>query len=575
MIKSNQNEKKITALYCRLSQEDENKGDSDSIINQKSILTKYVKDNGFENIEVFVDDGYSGVSFNRPDFQRLLELMEKGRVSALITKDLSRLGRNYIEVGNYTEILFPRWNVRYIAVNDNYDSLYSESNEYAPLKNLFNEWFARDTSKKIRAAIKAKAERGERVGTVIPYGYTRDPEIKGHLLINPETAPVVKMIFSLCAEGKGPRVIANALRKKKIPKPTMYRFMTEGIYGAVTDTEDMYGWNDRTVAGILDNEIYLGHTVNCRTTVVSYKDKRVIDRPESEQYRFEHTHEAIVDQTTWDIVRKVRQGKRRRNSMDEVNKYSGLLYCADCGSKLYFVRGRTMKPDAFNFICSRYRKHMGEKQCTPHSIREITLDEIILEEICRVTSEARKHTAEFVRFISQKSSSENRKELNEKLSEQSKLTKRNEELNLLFKRLYEDNVLGKVTNEQFRMLSDGYNAEQKTTVERLEQLKVEIEQLKSTAVNVERFVSLARKYTDIRELTPEILRTFISKIVIHERPSRKKNEGEQRIDIYFTHIGSMPDSESERVDHCRNQAISARTAEFSDAHQKPISTIRL
>ena len=575
MMKSNQNEKKITALYCRLSQEDENKGDSDSIINQKSILTKYAKDNGFENIETFVDDGFPGVSFNRPDFQRLLELMEQGKVSTLITKDLSRLGRNYIEVGNYTEILFPRWNVRYIAVNDNYDSLYSESNEYAPLKNLFNEWFARDTSKKIRAAIKAKAERGERVGTVIPYGYKRDPEIKGHLLINPETAPVVKMIFSLCAEGKGPRVIANALRKKKIPKPTMYRFMTEGIYGAVTDTEDMYGWNDRTVAGILDNELYLGHTVNCRTTVVSYKDKRVIDRPESEQYRFEHTHEAIVDQTTWDIVRQVRQGKRRRNSMGEVNKYSGLLYCADCGSKLYFVRGRTMKPDAFNFICSRYRKHMGEKQCTPHSIREIALDEIILEEIRRVTSEARKHTAEFVRFISQKSSSENRKELNAKLSEQSKLTKRNEELNLLFKRLYEDNVLGKVTNEQFRMLSDGYNAEQKTTVERLEQLKAEIEQLKSTAINVERFVALARKYTDIRELTPEILRTFISKIVIHERPSRKKNEGEQRIDIYFTHIGSMPDSEPERADHCRDKDISARTAEFPDAHQKPISTIRL
>lgn len=574
MMKSNQNEKKITALYCRLSQEDENKGDSDSIINQKSILTKYAKDNGFENIEVFVDDGYSGVSFNRPDFQRLLELMEQGKVSTLITKDLSRLGRNYIEVGNYTEILFPRWNVRYIAVNDNYDSLYSESNEYAPLKNLFNEWFARDTSKKIRAAIKAKAERGERVGTVIPYGYKRDPEIKGHLLINPETAPVVKMIFSLCAEGKGPRVIANALREKKIPKPTMYRFMTEGIYGTVTDTEDMYGWADRTVAGILDNEIYLGHTVNCRTTVVSYKDKRVIDRPESEQYRFEHTHEAIVDQTTWDIVRQVRQGKRRRNSMGEVNKYSGLLYCADCGSKLYFVRGRTMKPDAFNFICSRYRKHMGEKQCTPHSIREIALDEIILEEIRRVTSEARKHTAEFVRFISQKSSSENRKELNAKLFEQGKLTKRNEELNLLFKRLYEDNVLGKVTNEQFRMLSDGYNAEQKTTVERLEQLKAEIEQLKSTAINVERFVALARKYTDIRELTPEILRTFISKIVIHERPSRKKNDGEQRIDIYFTHIGSMPDSEPERADHCRDKDISARTAEFSDAHQKPISTIR-
>ena len=244
--------------------------------------------------------------------------------------------------------------------------------------------------------------------------------------------------------------------------------------------------------------------------------------------------------------------------------------------------GRSVTETALNFTARTvvfpkavYRNHTGEKQCTPHSIREITLDEIILEEIRRVTSEARKRTAEFVRFISQKSSSENRKELNTKLSEQSKLTKRNEELNLLFKRLYEDNVLGKVTNEQFRMLSDGYNAEQKTTVERLEQLKAEIEQLKSTAVNVERFVSLARRYTDIRELTPEILRTFISKIVIHERPSRKISESEQRIDIYFTHIGSMPDSESERADHCRDKAISARTAEFPDAHQKPISSIRL
>lgn len=242
--------------------------------------------------------------------------------------------------------------------------------------------------------------------------------------------------------------------------------------------------------------------------------------------------------------------------------------------------GRSVTETALNFTARTvvfpkavYRNHAGEKQCTPHSIREISLDEIILEEIRRVTSEARKHTAEFVRFISQKSSSENRKELNAKLFEQSKLTKRNEEMHLLFKRLYEDNVLGKVTNEQFRMLSDGYNAEQKTTVERLEQLKAEIEQLKSTAINVERFVSLARRYTDIRELTPEILRTFISKIVIHERPSRKKSEGEQRIDIYFTHIGSMPDSEPERADYCRNKAISARTAEFSDAHQKPISSI--
>lgn len=266
---SNQNEKKITALYCRLSQEDELKGDSNSIQNQRAILGKYASDNGFENTQFFVDDGYSGVSFNRSAFQNLMELMEHGKVATLITKDISRLGRNYIEVGHYTELIFPLLDVRYIAINDNFDSLYSEGNELAPFKNLFNEWYARDTSKKIIAVVKANAKRGERVGTVVPYGYKRDPEHKGHLLINEDTAPIVRMIFSLCAKGTGPRNIANILRDKKILKPTAYRYQTEGVYGTRTDTETSYGWNDRTVAGIHDNEIYLVHTINCRTTVVS------------------------------------------------------------------------------------------------------------------------------------------------------------------------------------------------------------------------------------------------------------------------------------------------------------------
>ena len=538
-MKSNQYENKITALYCRLSQEDELKGDSNSIQNQRAILEKYAKDNGFENIEVFVDDGYSGVSFNRPDFQRLLEMMEQGKVATLITKDLSRLGRNYIEVGQYTEMLFPRWEVRYIAINDNYDSLYSEGNELAPFKNLFNEWYARDTSKKIRAVVKAKAERGERVGTVVPYGYRKDPDVKGHLLVNEDTAPVVRLIFSLCAEGKGPKVIANILREKQILKPTAYRYQTSGKYGATTDTEDIYGWNDRTVAGILDNEIYLGHTINCRTTVVSYKDKRKKDIPESEWYRFENTHEAIIDKVTWDIARKVREGKRRRTNMGDVDKYSGLLYCADCGSKLYFVRGTTIKREAYNFICSRYRKHMGHELCTPHTIREMALDEIVLEEIRSVTYYARANTAQFVDFIQKKSSAESRRELNAKTGELGRLEKRNGELNALFKRLYEDHVLGKVTSEQFRMLSEGYNEEQRTILEEIPKLRKAIEDLKASATNVERFLEIVRKYTDIKELTPEILRTFISKIVIHERSRKHAKDAEQDIDIYFTHIGNL------------------------------------
>ena len=535
---SNQTEK-ITALYCRLSQEDENKGDSNSIQNQRAILEKYAKDNGFENIQIFIDDGYSGVSFNRPDFQRLLEMMEQGKVSTLITKDLSRLGRNYIEVGNYTEMLFPRWNVRYIAVNDNYDSLYSEGNEFAPFKNLFNEWFARDTSKKIRAVVKAKAERGERVSTQIPYGYKKDPDVKGHLLIDEEPAPIVRRIFELCAQGMGPTNIGNVLRDEKIFKPTIRRYHEQGIYGTVTDTDKPYGWTAETIGRILKNEVYLGHTINCRTRVISYKDKRQVDVPKNEQYRFENTHEAIIDKETWDAVQKVREGKRRRNNMGAIDKYSGLLYCADCGSKLYFVRGKSIKPSDYNFICSRYRKHIGEQLCTAHRIREVALDEIILEEIRRITYYARTKTREFVELINKKSSSENRRELTAKTNELAKLEKRNAELNNLFKRLYEDNVLGKITNEQFRMLSDGYNAEQRTIAEQIPILQKQIEDLKASPTNVERFVTISNKYTDLQDLTPEILRTFIDKIVIHERTEKWVKTAEQQIDIYFRYVGCI------------------------------------
>ena len=535
---SNQTEK-ITALYCRLSQEDENRGDSNSIQNQRAILEKYAKDNGFENIQIFVDDGYSGVSFNRPDFQRLLEMMEQGKVATLITKDLSRLGRNYIEVGNYTEMLFPRWNVRYIAVNDNYDSLYSEGNEFAPFKNLFNEWFARDTSKKIRAVVKAKAERGERVSTQIPYGYKKDPDVKGHLLIDEETAPIVRRIFELCAQGRGPTNIGNVLKSERVLKPTMYRYLTNGVYGAFTDTDTPYKWTSQTLSDILCNEVYLGHTVNCKTRVVSYKDKRTIEVPKNEQYRFENTHGAIIDQETWDAVQKVREGKRRRNNMGEIDKYSGLLYCADCGSKLYFVRGKSIKPSDYNFICSRYRKHIGEQLCTAHRIREVALDEIILEEIRRITYYARTKTREFVEFINKKSSSENRRELTAKTNELGKLEKRNTELNALFKRLYEDNVLGKITNEQFRMLSDGYNSEQRTIAEQIPILQKQIEELKASSTNVERFVMISNKYTDLQTLTPEILRTFIDKVIIHERTEKWAKTAEQQIDIYFRYVGCI------------------------------------
>ena len=532
---------KITALYCRLSKDDLNVGDSDSIVHQRAILQKYAEDNCFPNIRVFVDDGYSGVSFDRPGFQEMYKLIEAGKVGIVITKDLSRLGRNYIEVGNYTEFVFPRFGVRYIAINDNYDSLFSDNNELAPFKNLFNEWYARDTSKKIRAVFKAKAERGQRLGTTIPYGYRRDPDSgkECHLLINEETAPVVRMIYSMCASGIGPCNIAKTLQEKKILKPTFYRFQKEGRYGTHTDTDNPYKWNERTIADILDNEIYIGNTINCQTRIASFKDKRTIKVPKEEQLRFENTHEAIIDKETWDIVHKVREGRIRKTRMGEINKYSGLIYCADCGRKHYLYRGRTVKRESYSFICGNYHKHVGIEKCTPHSIREVVLDEIVLEEINRAIYYARNNTKEFTDYISKKNSSQYRKDLNAKTAELSKAEKRIVELKSLFKHLYEDNVLGRISDEQYRMLSLDYNDEQKELEQSIPDLQKEIDTLKSECTNVQKFLDIVRKYVHVEELTPEVLRTFISKIVVHEREKKHSQTSPQQIDIYFRYIGTF------------------------------------
>nr|WP_316612746.1 recombinase family protein [uncultured Ruminococcus sp.] len=542
------NQDKITALYCRLSKDDINIGDSDSIVHQRAILEKYAEDNCFPNVREFIDDGYSGVSFERPGFQEMYKLIEAGKVGIVITKDLSRLGRNYIEVGNFTEFVFPRYGVRYIAINDNYDSLFSENNELAPFKNLFNEWYARDTSKKIRSVFKAKAERGERLNDKIPYGYRPDPASgkKYSLLINEETAPVVRLIYNLYAEGNGPNAIAAILKEKEIYKPSMYRYLHDGFLGK-TDINDPYGWNAKTVGNILDNEVYLGHTVTWKSSVVSFKDKRKVDRPKEEQYRFENTHEPIISKETWDIVREVRGSKRRKTATGVISKYSGLVYCAECGNKHYFESRRQLAPNNYCFVCSRYHKHLGEDVCTPHRIREKSLDVIVLEEINRALYYARNNTKEFADYISKKSSSQTRKELTAKTSELAKAEKRIKELKSLFKRLYEDNVLGRISDEQYRMLSADYNDEQKELESKLPELNQEIAALNNECTNVQRFLELAKKYTCITELTPDILRTFISKIVVHERAVKHSKTAPQQIDIYFRYIGNLTVPHSEEV----------------------------
>ena len=541
MHKSNQ-ESKITALYCRLSQEDENAGESNSIENQKSFLTKYAAENGFINTQFFVDDGYSGVSFNRPAFQEMLNLMKQKKLGTVITKDLSRLGRNYIEVGNYTETIFPRNNVRCIAVNDSFDTQYNNyGNELAPIKNLFNEWFAKDTSKKIRAIIKVKAASGAMVGTHIPYGYLKDRGT-GKLIINPETAPTVKRIFQLCASGIGPTNIANRLRTENVLRPSAYRYHKDGTYSINSDDPNRYNWASRSITDMLRNEVYLGHTINCKTTTVSFKDKRKKILPESEWYRFENTHEAIIDKDTWDIVQRVREQRHRTTKSGIVNKYSGLLFCGDCGSSMTFRCSTTWKTSEYNFICSLYRKHFGTEYCTSHRIRECVLDEIVLEEINQAIYHAMKNKQRFVERIAAMELKSHRKEANEKAAELKRIKERSEELNKIYRQLYEDKVLGRIDAVQYQLLSDSYTKELNDIKSRIPLLEKELGKIQQTRSNISKFVELANKYVHISELTPEVIRTFISKIVIHQNP--EGSAAKYRIEIFFTHLGSLQEEKA-------------------------------
>ena len=437
MIQSNQ--VKITALYCRLSQDDGLDGESNSIQNQKKILEQYAIEHNFPNPQFYVDDGYSGANFNRPDFQRLLSDVEDGKVGVIVTKDLSRLGRNQLHTGLYIEERFPQFGVRYIAINDNVDTENVESNDLMPFKNLFNEWFVRDTSRKIRAVQRAKAQRGERIGTRAPYGYKKDENNKGALIIDEEAADVVRRIFSLCASGRGPSQIARQLSEEKILCPSVYAYEHFGIGHSGLQLDKPYKWEQRSVATILENELYIGNTINFRYSTKSYKDKRKVEHPREECMVLKGTHEPIIDWETWDIVQRMRQHKRRRNNMGEINKFSGLVYCADCGATMVLHRAHTMDPAKYNFSCRTYKRY-GNEACTTHFIRECVLEEIVLEDIRRVTAMAREHTGEFAEYISKKQTAELRKEIRKQEIELSSMQKRSAELNVIFKRLYEDSV---------------------------------------------------------------------------------------------------------------------------------------
>ena len=532
MNQSNQIRK--TALYCRLSQDDGIEGDSNSIQNQKAILQKFAEDHHFPSPCFYVDDGFSGGTFQRPAFQQMISDMENGEIGIIVTKDLSRLGRNQLHTGLYIEERFPMFGVRYIAINDNVDTDSSESNDLMPFKNLFNEWFIRDTSRKIRAVLKAKAERGERLGTRAPYGYRKDPGTK-KLIVDDEAAAIVRRIFAMCASGSGPSQIARILKKEQILTPTMYAYTRYGITHTCLDTAHPYNWSDSAIANLLENEIYLGNTVNMKHSSRSYKDKRRVEHPREECMVFENTHPALITREVWDIVQRVRKNKRRLTKMEEQNKYSGLVFCADCGSNMVLHRAHTMSASYNHFTCRTYKKD-GEA-CTGHYIRECVLDEIVLEDLRRVTSAAREHPEKFAAYIGSKQSAELQREIRRQEKELAAMRKRKAELDVIFKKLYEDNVLGSITTEQFQMLSGSYTEEQNRITAGIPQKENEIQRLRETVSGTDSFLDRAKRYTDITELTPELLRLFIEKIVVHEKEVKWSKHAPQTVEIYYNGIG--------------------------------------
>lgn len=532
-----QSDNKITALYCRLSRDDELTGDSNSIVNQKAILSKYAQDNGFKNPLFFVDDGYSGANFDRPSWGELVALIEEEKVGVLIVKDMSRLGRDYLRVGLYTDVLFVEKGVRFIAINNGIDSANQQENDFTPFLNIINEWYCRDTSKKIRAVMKSKGEAGEHLCTNPPYGYEKDPDNKKQWIVDVEAAAVVKRIFALCLDGYGPSQIACILQDDKVHTPAAH-WQAQGKATNQPVPENPYAWVSATVSDILEKKDYLGHTVNFKTYKQSYKSKKKLYNPEEKQLVFEDTHEAIIDLDTWERVQELRKNKRRPTRTGKTNMFSGIVRCADCGEKLYYCTSRNFEARQDHFICSTSRLK-GKEVCPTHFIRAVVLEQGVLAHIRLVISCVANHEERFRTALGAKQKAEAKRELAAKRRQLTQAERRIEELDRLFKRIYEDNANGKLSDSRFQMLSDNYEQEQEELREKLLQLNEEINQQEEQAENIDRFIGKVQKYLDLDELTPAVLNDMVKAVYVHT-PDKSSGRRVQKVDISYDLVGILP-----------------------------------
>ena len=533
---------KITALYERLSRDDEQAGESNSIQNQKKYLEEYARQHGLRNIRHFYDDGYSGTNFNRPGFAALLEEIEAGRVENLVVKDLSRFGRNYLQVGYYTEILFPKKGVRFIAINNNVDSAVPQDNDFTPFLNIMNEWYAKDTSNKIKAIFKSRMKDGMRCSGSIPYGYKRKPGDKQTLIVDEPAAEVVRKIFRLACQGNSTTAIAEILTAEQVLIPAAYAAQHNPENCRHKNVTDPYRWNATTVGYILDRQEYLGHTVLGKSICENFKTKQRRAATPDELMIFPDTHEAIIDQDTWDIARKIRMKKKPRVANGTYShRLSGLVYCADCGARMGFAspeakhNGKHYDSDSA-FQCGNYRNQNGE--CVSHFVKTSVLEAVILQAIQTVSKYVLENEAEFIDQLKALWNENQAKTANNGQQELAEARKRMSELDAKIQKLYESTLNGLLPERQAQRMIQQYDEEQILLEKRIEELESLVQQDEIKEVDTDRFIALVRKYRDCEELTDTMLYAFIDRIEVHEATGGRTIYRQQKIDIYFNFIGN-------------------------------------
>mgnify|MGYP004503749303 FL=1 len=541
----------ITVVYCRLSQDDGLDGDSNSITNQKKILLDVVTRENLPNPILFVDDGFSGTNFDRPAISEALRLVENRQVSNFIVKDLSRLGRSYIKVGQLTEITFPSFDVRFIALNDGVDS--NKPNEtnsiFLPIKSLMDEMYAADTSKKIRAVVQSKAKAGERVTVNPPYGYLKAPNNPKNWIVDPVASEVVKRIFQEAKSGKSLSEISKGLKNDKIFKPDRHRIEIglKPISSSPNVETLPYFWTRETLSAILGREEYLGHTVNLRTRTKSYKDKRKVDNPKEDWLIFKNTHEAIIDQETFDIVRKMRNHKRSnqryKNRIGHENLFAGLVFCGTCGRKHYFCPQEKNGLNHDHYKCSGYRKPIDGCE-NPHYIQKSALIEIVSGKLRQTIQEIHFDQEAFLKKLEQQSQAQFSKNNKRQRQQLQKDEHRSKEIDSIIQKLYEDNLLGKISDERFVKLSQSYEEEQKQLQTSISDLTEKLAKQQEDSLNISKFMARISKYTELPKLTVEIVNELIDKIVIQKPTGTKRNRIIQ-VDIYYNFIGKLNNEKSE------------------------------